>query len=298
MPSDIHEFCDEFFVFRTMPDSVLYDIIVHFNGSVSHILNVNPYKYDYMQLLTDALTNVPGNFGVGLNLYFTNTHTKSKMEVKSNQGFIEMFSSNSSTKVINIFLKLDQLLPSFVVTDTPTSGEGHVSGSGTSTRGGVGSNIGNRLLVFDDLFSNVDDYNDVDWTGLGDFEFNKADADEENAYIISDEDDEDTSDNDEGSNGSNKPIEANDEGMSDNESDDIGGKHSTDEEDVQGVNVDRYMRGEMFETKKWEKITLEKGMIFDVYHFRTVLQEFAIERGFKLIKIKNEKKRVTSICAS
>ncbi|KAI7997487.1 hypothetical protein LOK49_LG10G02042 [Camellia lanceoleosa] len=57
---------------ETMVDPMLHDILVHFNGSVSHILNVNPYKYNYMQLLADAceaaLTNVPGNFGVGLNL--------------------------------------------------------------------------------------------------------------------------------------------------------------------------------------------------------------------------------------
>ncbi|KAL7167417.1 hypothetical protein ACSBR2_037971 [Camellia fascicularis] len=176
---------------KTMADPMLHDILVHFNGFVSHILNVNPYKYNYMQLLDDAceaaLTNVPGNFGVGLNLYFTNTHTKSMIEVKSDQDVIEMFSSNYGTKMINIFLELDQLLPSFVVTNTPTSGEGH--------------------------------------TELGDFQ---ADADEENAYIISDEDDEDTSDNDEDSNGSNEPIEANDEGISDYESDDIGGKYSTD----------------------------------------------------------------------
>ncbi|XP_028102732.1 uncharacterized protein LOC114301971 [Camellia sinensis] len=244
----------------TIVDPMLHDIVVHFNGSMSHILNVNPYKYNYMQLLADAseatLTNVPGNFGVGLNLYFTNTHTKSKMEVKSDQDVIEMFSSNSGTTVINIFLELNQLLPSFVVTDTPT-------------------------LVERDT---------------------KVDANEENAYIISDEDDEDdedTSDNDEGSNGSDEPIEANDEWISNYESDDIGGKYSTDEEDVQGVNIDIYMRGKMFEIKEGEKITLEKGMIFDdVNHFRTVLQEFAIERGFKLIKIKNDKKRVTCICAS
>ncbi|KAL7179904.1 hypothetical protein ACSBR1_043162 [Camellia fascicularis] len=187
-----------------MVDPMLHDILVHFNSYVSHILNVNPYKYNYMQLLVDAceaaLTNVPGNFGVGLNLYFTNTHTKSKMEVKFDQDVIEIFSSNS-----------------------------------------------------------------------GDFEFSETDVDEENAYIISDEDDEDTSDNDEGSNGSDEPIEANDKGLSDYESDNIGGKYSTNEENVQGVNVDRYMRGKMFEIEEGEKITLEKEMIFDdVYHFRTI----------------------------
>ncbi|GMQ09191.1 hypothetical protein CsSME_00052659 [Camellia sinensis var. sinensis] len=209
-----------------MVDPMLHDILVHFNGYVSHILNVNSYKYNYMQLLVDAceaaLTYVPRNFGVGLNLYFTDTHTTSKMEVKFDQDVIEIFSSNSGTKVINIFLELDQLLPSFVVIDTPTTGKG--------TR-----------------------------------------ADEENAYIISDEDDEDTSDNDEGSNGSDEPIEANDGGISDYESDDIGGKCSTDEENVQGVNVDRFIMGKMFEIKKEEKITLEKGMLFDdVYHIRIV----------------------------
>lgn len=33
-------------------------------------------------------------------------------------------------------------------------------------------------------------------------------------------------------------------------------------------------------------------------HFRCVLKEFAIERGFKLVRVKNEKSRVTAKCSA
>ena len=55
----------------------------------------------------------------------------------------------------------------------------------------------------------------------------------------------------------------------------------------------------MFEFKEKEKIDLEKGMLFDdVYHFRSILKEFAIERVFTLVRVKNEKSRVTEHCGS
>ncbi|KAL7205086.1 hypothetical protein ACSBR2_018079 [Camellia fascicularis] len=55
----------------------------------------------------------------------------------------------------------------------------------------------------------------------------------------------------------------------------------------------------MFEIKEGETITLEKGMMFeDISYFRTVLREYAIERGFTLVRLKNERVRVTAHCGS
>ncbi|KAL0430448.1 UNVERIFIED_CONTAM: hypothetical protein Sradi_0670800 [Sesamum radiatum] len=46
-----------------------------------------------------------------------------------------------------------------------------------------------------------------------------------------------------------------------------------------------------------EKIKLEKGMLFfSVDAFRLALREYAIRGGFKVIRDKNEKKRIAAYC--
>lgn len=45
------------------------------------------------------------------------------------------------------------------------------------------------------------------------------------------------------------------------------------------------------------KIKLAKGVVFaDMKHFRQVLREFAIQEGFNLVRVKNEKARITGVC--
>ncbi|GFS38210.1 hypothetical protein Acr_00g0056250 [Actinidia rufa] len=71
------------------------------------------------------------------------------------------------------------------------------------------------------------------------------------------------------------------------------------EQDVEAINAERYMRGDLFEVKEGEKINFKRGMLFeDVKHFREVLKDYAIEKGFKLVRDKNEKVRVTAHCGS
>ena len=42
---------------------------------------------------------------------------------------------------------------------------------------------------------------------------------------------------------------------------------------------------------------LEKGLLFrDIHHFRKVLKNFIIQEGFEILRLKNEKSRVTAIC--
>ncbi|KAL0364455.1 UNVERIFIED_CONTAM: hypothetical protein Sangu_0543100 [Sesamum angustifolium] len=47
-----------------------------------------------------------------------------------------------------------------------------------------------------------------------------------------------------------------------------------------------------------QKVKLEKGMVFvDINAFRKVLKEFVIQEGFKVMRMRNEKKRVTAHCS-
>ena len=59
------------------------------------------------------------------------------------------------------------------------------------------------------------------------------------------------------------------------------------------------MRGQVFEKQKNQPIELKVGMVFDnVTQFRQVMRDFAIELGFKIARVKNEKTRVTLKCGS
>ena len=68
------------------------------------------------------------------------------------------------------------------------------------------------------------------------------------------------------------------DGMSDYQSGSEVSDYSGNEQDVQATNADRFMKGR------------------NMYHFRAALKEFAIARGLQLVRIKNEKSRVTAHC--
>ena len=47
------------------------------------------------------------------------------------------------------------------------------------------------------------------------------------------------------------------------------------------------------------EVVLEKGMIFaDVNNFRASLKDYIVDTGFKIVRIKNKKSRVTAHCAA
>ncbi|KAL0433442.1 UNVERIFIED_CONTAM: hypothetical protein Slati_2678500 [Sesamum latifolium] len=55
----------------------------------------------------------------------------------------------------------------------------------------------------------------------------------------------------------------------------------------------------IFPNELEEKVKLEKGMVFvDIDAFRTVLREYVIQDGFQIMRLRNEKTRVTAHCAS
>ncbi|XP_020978193.1 uncharacterized protein LOC110271560 [Arachis ipaensis] len=76
--------------------------------------------------------------------------------------------------------------------------------------------------------------------------------------------------------------------------------YTSEEEGEVEVNIEN--EGEImkrFDVEDNEKISLEKFMIFvDVHEFRSVLRDYIIQENFDIIRVKNEKARVTAICAS
>lgn len=62
---------------------------------------------------------------------------------------------------------------------------------------------------------------------------------------------------------------------------------------TRGMHGKPYVMDDNIDTK------LEAGMVFvDVKAFREALQQFVVEGGFDIIRLKNEKSRVTAICAA
>ncbi|GFS43557.1 hypothetical protein Acr_00g0085760 [Actinidia rufa] len=149
------------------------------------------------------------------------------------------------------------------------SGSGSAFGSGHTVGKGKAPNLYREVL---------DEYLDINWNKVND-EPNDASEGEE-AYSLTESNDEEWV--------SGKDAGGGSESSSDGE-----------EQDVEAINVEMYMRRDLFEVKEGEKINFKRGMLFeDVKHFREVLKDYAIEKAFKLVRDKNEKVKVTAHCGS
>ena len=68
--------------------------------------------------------------------------------------------------------------------------------------------------------------------------------------------------------------------------------------DIEQIHVDMAIQGGRFIVEEGS-IRLENGMVFtNVNEFREALRDFAIQEGFELLRVKNDKTRVTAHCAS
>lgn len=138
---------------------------------------------------------------------------------------------------------------------------------GSSSRSGKEVDTGPSLL--EQMWAGFDSFDDVDWTELGDCQF---DDEGDELFDYSDSEDLDWDVNGEGgkSDGGHSSTDSGDGsdidgghqtedsegGISNYESDDEGGQRSNDENDIQALNADRYMQGKMFEIKEGQKICL------------------------------------------
>ena len=65
------------------------------------------------------------------------------------------------------------------------------------------------------------------------------------------------------------------------------------------VDINRNIKGKRFEFGVKGNVELKENQIFvDVKEFRAILRDYLIQENFDVIRIKNEKSRVTAICAA
>ncbi|KAL5817271.1 hypothetical protein ACOSQ3_025649 [Xanthoceras sorbifolium] len=111
---------------------------------------------------------------------------------------------------------------------------------------------------------------------------------------------------------SNSDIGVEDEVLEDTESDedqmsdaasfefdnDFMANGAVDEESDSKHGPSKQMRGVPFRVGRNEQIKLEVGQLFqNLQHFRQVIRDFAVQDGFQLRRVKNERDRYTAECA-
>nr|POF15907.1 hypothetical protein CFP56_17147 [Quercus suber] len=95
-----------------------------------------------------------------------------------------------------------------------------------------------------------------------------------------------------------KHSEGEDDGLSNNGSDEVHEDGPNSDVDIEQIHVDRAIQGRRFIVEEGS-IRLENGMVFtNVNKFREALRDFAIQEGCELVRVKNDKARVTTHCAS
>ena len=55
--------------------------------------------------------------------------------------------------------------------------------------------------------------------------------------------------------------------------------------------------GKIYDESDKGKITLERGILFAIVDaFREVLRDYVVQEGFKIVRIRNERARITAMC--
>ncbi|KAK4385619.1 hypothetical protein Sango_2685900 [Sesamum angolense] len=125
---------------------------------------------------------------------------------------------------------------------------------------------------------------------------------EEGADNEEDNDDENESDNSEAETdneniATDDPTADIDGGSTDYASDEIPHNYAMTDDDCEDPKLNNGGKDFALPSDPLEKIKLEKGMLFSLVDtFRLALREYAIREGFKVIRDKNKKERVTAHC--
>lgn len=69
------------------------------------------------------------------------------------------------------------------------------------------------------------------------------------------------------------------------------------DDDGPATRLSMQIKGNLCDPNEIRTVNLKKWMIFqNIHQYRNVLKEFAINRGFELLRMKNERTRVTVRC--
>ncbi|KAF5952250.1 hypothetical protein HYC85_010194 [Camellia sinensis] len=103
----VHDLSIFYLLYQEMATEMRHDIMVHYKGSINHILNIDPDKYNHMDLFADsceiALSNVPASHVITLDLYGVVPRSEVRIELKYDQDLLRMFGLYVGIKEIPIY---------------------------------------------------------------------------------------------------------------------------------------------------------------------------------------------------
>ncbi|KAG5561539.1 hypothetical protein RHGRI_004547 [Rhododendron griersonianum] len=296
-----------------MAYALYFDINVHFKGKISRIKNVEPNRYSYIDLLDDvaekSLSTVPCGNGYTITLKSVIPGSNETMVVGCDLDVLDMFRLNSKTSQIELFVELSDVDGGLEV--GIDEGVGYQIIDLEKNDGcqiiDVEKNDGYQIIDVErnegvgGKRKNVQrDEGDVPFANwLSDSDGN---GDYDDMLDVIEEDDSENSDED-----CQYPLVAkendseNTDRFSSYESDNEDGRQSSDDDGKEQKNyVDISKFGKEFHVDGGDgEITLKEGLLFaNVDKFREALKEYTIQKGCKIVRVKNEKSRVTCRCAA
>ncbi|XP_059650239.1 uncharacterized protein LOC132295998 [Cornus florida] len=254
-----------------MANDKVHDLLVKFGGHIHVVKGIHPNGYRFLELYSTAyafvLKHEYNQTGLALNMFYEFSEDSGRMRLNGDDDLIIMFEMNSDVKEIDIIVE-----------------------------------IGDK----DDLID-LDNYMDpmVPENPVGE---DDSDSENKTDYSFSDSDDEEWN---EGEWGHDEGQEAHDWAnielemeSPDNSCGELSDYSDTadfigESDDERPVNVHKHVKGILFKYGDHGEIKFVMDHLFDdIKHFRTVLKDFAVQKGFKLVMVKNERTRVTSKCGN
>ncbi|XP_058184092.1 uncharacterized protein LOC131301721 [Rhododendron vialii] len=246
-----------------MPPAYFHFIINH-KGKVARLSNIDPDKYCYFDLFADVseklLSHYPTGLGLAISIFCKLPAPWYRIDINSDKSLIDMFHLDGVPSTLNLFVEVESPNPCQVEHPSEVDGE---------------------------------DVEVVETTQDG------------HVYGYNDEDDDWNLDREgevESDDGGRLMVEisgVDDEGLSDYQSSDDEGNMSSgsDEGTEHGTGFDTSYNGKEPYVDCEGEVVLEEKMIFaDVDAFRAKLRDYTVEKGFKIVRDKNEKARVTAHC--
>ena len=197
------------------------------------------------------------------------------MDIIDDQSVKEMFKVHKSELVINLFVLDMDIIPNEV--------GNNLNGQSFQENLGINNNAGRQI----EYFQNSGD----------DDEYYHSSSDESWKHHLG-SDKEDGSDDDRGSLASSDSNDLNFADFKENEDGDVVPASDSECEKVLDP-MKEVMKSKMWTYNPRDKIEFDKGRLFtNIDAFRAALKDYVIQKGFPIVRLKNEKIRCTAKCGA
>ncbi|KAL0384318.1 UNVERIFIED_CONTAM: hypothetical protein Sradi_2826100 [Sesamum radiatum] len=271
-----------------------YDIVLHMFDEQDMLPRVDPRYYNFQKLLDDIgrCRLIPEGVvdTIFFDIYADCEDRNERIHVVCDEDVLQMFHRNVVTAEVHVWIHVELI--------TPLGAELHVidldAEEDDETEGVEAEGVDQGAEGVDQGAEDVQVESAADETHVEDDE--NAMHDECNSVRGDKQTNEDEDDGlMSGYSSDDAPLDA----VSENESDVDEDKNEDDDESEDPMK--NYLHRDMYEGAEGEdhKIHLEQGMIFEnVDKFREVLRDYVVQEGFLIVRLKNERTRVTCKCAA